>query len=82
MGYGFQGRGSILGKGKIFLFSVASRPALGLTQPHIQWVPGALSPRVKRLGREDDHPLTSSAEVKNGGDIPPLPIRLHGVALI
>jgi hypothetical protein len=30
----------------------ASRPALGRTQPPIQWVPGALSMEVKRLGRE------------------------------
>jgi hypothetical protein len=27
----------------IFLFTTASRPALGLTQPPIQWIPGALS---------------------------------------
>jgi hypothetical protein len=26
-----------------FLFSTSSRPALGPSQPHIQWVPGALS---------------------------------------
>jgi hypothetical protein len=32
----------------VFLFSTASRPALGLTQPPIQWVPGASSPGVKR----------------------------------
>jgi len=29
----------------IFLFSTASRQVLVLTQPPIQWVPGALSPR-------------------------------------
>jgi hypothetical protein len=35
-----------------FLFSTAFRPALGPTQPPSQWVPGALSPWAKRLGRE------------------------------
>jgi hypothetical protein len=38
---------------------------LGLTQPRIQWVPGALSLQVKRPGREADHSPPSSAEVKN-----------------
>jgi hypothetical protein len=49
----------------IFLFTIASRPALGPTQPPIQWVPGALSLGVKRPGREADHSPPSSAEVKN-----------------
>jgi hypothetical protein len=61
--------------------STTSRPNLGLTQPPIQWVPGALSPGVKRPGREADHSPPSSAEVKNGGAIPPLPIHLHGMVL-
>jgi len=42
----------------------ASRPALGPTQPPIQWVPGALSLGVKWLGHEADHPPPYSAEVK------------------
>jgi hypothetical protein len=33
----------------IVLFTTESRPALGLTQPPIQWVPGALSLKIKRL---------------------------------
>jgi hypothetical protein len=41
--------------------------------PPIQWVPGALSPGVKRQGREADHSPLPSAEVKKGGAIPPLP---------
>jgi hypothetical protein len=49
----------------IFLFTTISRMALGPTQPPIQWVPGALSLRVKRLGCEADHSLPSSTEVKN-----------------
>jgi hypothetical protein len=39
-----------------------SRPALGPTQPPVQWVPGVLSPRP---GRDADHSPSSSAEVKN-----------------
>jgi hypothetical protein len=42
------------------------------TQPPTQWVPGALSPRVKRQGRAADHSPPSSAEVNEGGAIPPL----------
>jgi hypothetical protein len=69
-----DGRGSIPGRSKIFLFSVASRPALRPTQPPIQWVPGALSPRVKRSGRGADHSPPPSAEVSNGILIPSLPL--------
>jgi hypothetical protein len=39
------------------LFSTSSRSVLGPTQPPIQWVPRALSPEVKRPGREADHSL-------------------------
>jgi hypothetical protein len=52
------------GGGKNFLFSTSSRPALGSTQPPIQWVPGALSMGVKRPGREADHSPSTSVEVK------------------
>jgi hypothetical protein len=38
-------------------------------------------PGVKRLGREAAHSPKSTAQVKNGGAIPPLPTRLNGVAL-
>jgi hypothetical protein len=54
MGYRLDGPGSILGRGKIFLFSIASRPALGATQPPVQWIPGSLSPGVQRPKREAD----------------------------
>jgi len=47
-----------------FVFTTASRTALGPTQPPIQWGPGALSLGVKRPGREADHSPTSSAEIK------------------
>jgi hypothetical protein len=48
-----------------FLFTTASRPSLGSTQPPIQWVPGALSWGVKRPESVTDHSPLSSAEVKN-----------------
>jgi hypothetical protein len=48
----------------IFLFTTASRPALGPTQPPIQWVPGALSLGAKRSGRESYQSPPSSAKVK------------------
>jgi hypothetical protein len=66
MGYGLDDRGfeSQQGLG-IFLFGTASRPTLGPTKPPIQWVPGALSLWVKRLGREAERSPPSTAEAKN-----------------
>jgi hypothetical protein len=49
---------------EFFLFDIVSRPALGPTQPPIQWVSGALSLEVKRPGREANHSPPSSAEFK------------------
>jgi hypothetical protein len=49
----------------IILFSNASRPALGPTQPSIQWVPGPVSSGVKRPGLDADYLHPSSAVVKN-----------------
>jgi hypothetical protein len=54
-----------------YLFFYVS--AVGPTQPPVQWVVGALSSEVKRLGREADHSPRSSAKAKNGGATPPLP---------
>jgi hypothetical protein len=43
-----------------------SRPALGPTQPPVQWVPGVVSPGVKaRPGRDAYHLPPSSAQVVN-----------------
>jgi hypothetical protein len=46
------------------IFSTSSGPAMGPTQPPIQWVPGALSLGVKRQGREADHSPPTSVEVR------------------
>jgi hypothetical protein len=46
------------------IFSSPRRPDRLLGPPNLQWVPGALSPGVKWLGREDDHSPPTSAEVK------------------
>jgi hypothetical protein len=46
------------------IFSTVSRLTLRSTQPPTQWVPGALSPGVKRQGHELDHSSSTSAEVK------------------
>jgi hypothetical protein len=56
-----------------FLFPTESRSILGPIQPPIRWVRRAISPEVKRQGREADHSPLSSVEIKKGGAIPPLP---------
>jgi hypothetical protein len=66
----------------IFLFTTASRTALGPTQPPIQCVPGDLCLGVKRPGREANHSHPSSAEVKACVELHlHSPIRLNGVVL-
>jgi hypothetical protein len=65
--YGLEGRVvgvKSLGRGEIFLLSTSSRPVLGSIQPPTQWVPGGLSPGVKRPEREADHLPPTSTEVK------------------
>jgi hypothetical protein len=58
---------------KFFLFSTSSRPALGSTQPPIQWVPGTLSPGENRPGREADHSPPTRTYVKNTCIYLPIP---------
>jgi hypothetical protein len=66
-------------RGEIFLSSTSSRSVLGATQPPIQWVPGALSLRVKQPEREANHSHPTSAEIV---DLYILSyIRLHGAVL-
>jgi hypothetical protein len=61
-------------KQEMYLFSTAFRQALGLAEPAIMWVPGALSfLGVKRPGRETDHSPPCSVDAKNAGAIPPPP---------
>jgi hypothetical protein len=74
-GYELDGCGSIPGNGKVFLFFIASRPALRPTQPPGQWVPGAVSVEVKQPWHEADHSTPSGAEV-DGGAMPSLPLML------
>jgi hypothetical protein len=63
----------------IFLFSTVFRPALGPTQPPIQWVPGAPSLEVNQPQREANHSPPSSVEEFVTYLHPT--IRLHGVVL-
>jgi hypothetical protein len=65
IGYGLDDRGvgfRVPIESRIFFTS--SRPALGFTQFPVQWVPGAISPEVKRPGCEADDSPPVSAEVK------------------
>jgi hypothetical protein len=57
--------------------------AVGPTQIPIEWVLDALSPGVYWPGQEANYSPPSSAEVKNGGAIPPLSshVHLHGLVL-
>ena len=55
------------------------RPALGPTQPSIQWVSGFF-PGVKRPGREVNHSPPSSVEVNNEwSSTSTTPVCLHGI---
>jgi hypothetical protein len=66
-GYGLDdrgGRSSSRSSIKNFPLSMSFRPVLVTTQPPIQSIPWAVSPGVKRSGREADHSPPVSAEVK------------------
>jgi hypothetical protein len=66
-------RSSSPGRAKNFLFTTSSRPVLNPTQPPIQWIPGALSPGVKRRGVKLTTHLQLVLRSKIRGSIRPLP---------
>jgi hypothetical protein len=81
-GYGLNDRNSILGwTSGFFLFATVTRLFVGPTQSPVQWVPGAISPGVKRPWLEAEHSHPANAEFKNAWSYTsstPL-IRLHSV---
>jgi hypothetical protein len=60
LGYSMEGRDYIPSGSSRFSSTPASRPALRPTQPPTFWVPGVISPGVKRPGREAEYPPTCS----------------------
>jgi hypothetical protein len=58
---------------KLFLFSTDFRSALGPTLPPTLQLREAFSSKIKLQGLEDDQSLSTSAEVKDDGNLPPLP---------
>jgi len=71
---------SVKGKERIFLCT-AFRPSLGLTQPPIHWMPGALSPGVELSGRVSDNSPPTSGEVNAWSNTSTPPIRVHAMVL-
>jgi hypothetical protein len=68
--------------GAVIVFSLPSvRIVFGAHPASYPMGIGALSPGVKRPGREPDYSPPSSAEVKNLRTYTSTPIRLHGVLL-
>jgi hypothetical protein len=79
--YGLDDRGSIPSRvERIFPLASVSRPALGQTQPPVKWVPGVLSPGVKRGVKRTTHrhPVLRSWMSTSYSSSPPK--RLRGVA--
>jgi hypothetical protein len=59
-----RGQSSSPGRVNNFLFFTSPGLALVSTQPAMQRIPGAVSPGVKRPGREADHSPPTSAKIK------------------
>jgi hypothetical protein len=72
---------SILGRGNNFSFPHNTVNGSGAHPAFYAMVMGPVSPWAKRPGHEAYHLTPSSSEVKNGGAIIPLLIRLHGVVV-
>jgi hypothetical protein len=64
-----------------FAHSTPCGPALGSAQSPVQVIPDALSLGLKRPGRDTHHSLSCSAEVNNGGAIPPFPDIIYHIVL-
>jgi len=80
--YGMDDLGLIPCRAGIYLFATASKPAVLLTHPPIQWAPGAVYVGIERPGRETDVLPPYSAEIKTACSYTAtLRIRLHGVVL-
>jgi hypothetical protein len=77
-GYGVDGRGSIPGRGQRFF----SSPQFLDHPASYSMGTGGDFPWVKRPEREADYSHPSSAEVKSGGAISALPVRLYSVVVI
>jgi hypothetical protein len=60
-------------------FSETTRPVLGLTQPSVPWLTGALSLVINRRRRETDQSLLLAPRFRICGAVPQVPTRLHGV---
>jgi hypothetical protein len=71
MGYGLDSRGSIPSRDKNFVFSMASRLALGPTQHSVQWVQAPFALEIKWLQREAGCSVTCSANIRT---IVPIPV--------
>jgi len=59
---------------RLFLFTVASRPAIGFIQSPIQWVTRVLIPGTKQPGRVADRspPLAEAKNVWSYASSPPI----------
>ena len=60
-------------------FFKTTRPVLGLIQPSVPWLTGALSLVVNRRRRKTDQSLRLAPRFRIRGAVPQVPTYLHGV---